>query len=126
VLHAQEHAAKVDVEDSIPLLFVVIRGRRRLPRFDARVVEGEVQTAEPLSGLREGRVDVLGTGDVTPDGKRPPALRFDQAGRLPVALLGHVGGDHARPFGGESRAAARPMPLAAPVTNATFPANFPV
>ncbi len=101
VLHAQEDAAEVDVDDPVPLLLVVLRGRSRLPRLDARVVEGEVQPPESLNGLGQGRLHVLGPRHVAPDGERPPALLLDQAGRLLVALLGHVGGHHAGPLAGE-------------------------
>ena len=101
VLHAQEHAAEVDVDDPVPLLLVVVRGRGRLLRLDAGVVEGEVQPPERLDRLRQGRLHVLGPRHVAPHGDRPPALLLDQAGRLPVALLGHVGGHHAGPLAGE-------------------------
>ena len=46
VLHAQEDAAQVDVDDPVPLLLVVVGGRSRLLRLDAGVVEGEVQPPE--------------------------------------------------------------------------------
>jgi hypothetical protein len=42
VLHAQENAAEVDVNNPVPLLILVLCGWSRLSRLDARVVEGEV------------------------------------------------------------------------------------
>lgn len=35
VLHAEEHAAQIDVEYPVPLLLLVLGGRRRLPRLNA-------------------------------------------------------------------------------------------
>jgi hypothetical protein len=50
---------------------------------------------------------------------------LDQAGRFLVGLLGEVGDDDANARVRDASAAARPMPLAAPVTNATLPAKLP-
>jgi hypothetical protein len=50
---------------------------------------------------------------------------LDQAGGSLVGLLGEVGDDHAGARARERSAAAWPMPLAAPVTNATLPAKLP-
>ena len=49
VLHAQEHTAEVDVDDSVPLLFREVCYRRRRV-FDTRVVEGEIEAPEGLDG----------------------------------------------------------------------------
>jgi hypothetical protein len=49
VLHAQEHTAQVDVDDSVPLLFRKI-GYRRWRVFDTRIVEGEVKVPERFDG----------------------------------------------------------------------------
>ena len=60
VLHAQEDAAQVDVDDPVPLLLVVVGGRSRLPRLDAGVVEGEVQPAKGFDRLVQRRLHVVG------------------------------------------------------------------
>jgi hypothetical protein len=72
MLHAQEHAAEVDVDDPIPLLFLVLRRWSRLPRLNARVVEGEVQPPKSFNGLGKGCLHVLGPRYVAPDGERAP------------------------------------------------------
>ena len=45
MLHAQEHTAKIDIDDPVPFLFRDI-GRRRNWLFDTGVVEGEVEASE--------------------------------------------------------------------------------
>src|SRR5437660_4996363 len=101
ILHAQEDAAEIDVEDPVPLLLVQFRGRCQFLLFDAGVVEGEVQPPEHLNGLFQGRPHVLGPRHVAPDGERPAALLLDHANRLLVARLGHIGDHHAGPLAGE-------------------------
>jgi len=101
VLHAQEYAAEVDVDDPVPLLLVVVCGWSRRPRLDARVVEGEVQPPEGFGGLGEGRLHVLGPRHVAADGERPPALFLNHADRFLVALFRHIGSHHAGPLSRE-------------------------
>ena len=50
VLHAQEHAAEIDIDDPVPLLLREI-GRRPDRLFDAGVVEGEMEVAERFDPL---------------------------------------------------------------------------
>src|SRR5207248_10915042 len=64
VLHAQEDAAKVDVDDPVPLLLVVVRSRRRLSRLDAGVVKCEVEPPECSGGLFQGGFHIVGLCDV--------------------------------------------------------------
>jgi hypothetical protein len=54
-------------------------------------------------GLVQSRLYVLGPRHVAPDGERSAALLLDQAGRLLVALLGHIGRHHAGPLAGEGQ-----------------------
>src|SRR5256886_14408345 len=60
ILHAQEYAAEIYVEDPVPLLLVQFRGRCQCLLFHAGVVEGEVQPPERLDGLVQGRLHVPG------------------------------------------------------------------
>ena len=50
MLHAQEDAAQVDVDDPVPLLLGEI-GRWRDRLFDAGVVKGEVEATERCGGF---------------------------------------------------------------------------
>jgi hypothetical protein len=99
VLHAQEGAAEVDRHQAVPL-FVGDLGGRPDRLLDARVVEGDIQAAEPLDRRVERRLDLVTARDVAGHGERPAAGLLDHAGRLPVALRGDVG-DH------DTRALAR-------------------
>ncbi len=87
VLHAQENAAEVDVDNAVPLLLLVLRGRNCLPRLDARVVEGEVQPPESLNGLVQRSLHLLGPRHIAPDGDRPTAEFFDRACCFLIALF---------------------------------------
>src|SRR5439155_23617112 len=89
---------EVDLDDPVPLLQVVVRGRSRLPRLNARVIEGEIQAPEGFDGLVQSRLYVPGPCHVAPDGERPAALFLDHAGRSLVILFGNVGHHHARSF----------------------------
>src|SRR6058998_2899195 len=60
VLHTQEDAPQVDVDDPVPLLLVVVGGRSRLPRLDAGVVEGEVQVPEGCECLVQRGLHIVG------------------------------------------------------------------
>jgi hypothetical protein len=95
VLHAQEHAAEINVDDPVPLVLLVVRGCSRLPGFDAGVVKGEVQSPESLNGFGQGSLHVIGPRHVAPDGDRPPAFFLDEPGSFLVALLEYVGHHHA-------------------------------
>ena len=95
MLHAQKDAAKVDVDDPVPLLLVVVGGWSRLLRLDARVVEGEVQPSESLARLLERGLHAVGLCDVAPDRQCAAALLLDQARRFLIALLGDVTNYHA-------------------------------
>jgi hypothetical protein len=85
VLHAQEHAAEIDVDDPVPLLLRDI-GRRFL-LFDTGVVEGDVQPPEGLDGTVQGRLHILSSCHVARDGERAPAEFFDPARHLPDVLF---------------------------------------
>src|SRR5438067_719138 len=78
-----------------PLFLIVVRSRSRLPWLDARVIEGEVQTAEGFNGLGQRRLDVLSPRHVAAGGDCPPTRLPDQAGRLLVVMVGHIRGHHA-------------------------------
>src|SRR5436190_1831925 len=54
VLHAQEDAAKVDVDDPVPLFLLVIRSRGRLSRLDAGIIKCAVEPPESCGGLFQG------------------------------------------------------------------------
>src|SRR5207245_3929898 len=121
VLHAQEHAAEVGVDDPVPLLLLVLRGRSRLPRLDARVVECEV--SRPKASTVLSRAAITSAARVTSHrtaSARPPRASIMRAvSWLPCSDTS--ASTTPAPSWANASAAARPMPLAAPVTNATFP-----
>jgi hypothetical protein len=66
VLHAQEHTAEVDGDHPVPFVIGEIgRGRYRL--FDARVVEGGVDTPERFDRLIHCSLHVVALGHVARD-----------------------------------------------------------
>src|SRR3954465_8020291 len=101
MLHAQEDTTEIDVNDSVPLVLVVVRGRCRLLRLNPRVVEGGIEPAEDLRGLVQGRLHLFAAPHVAPDRESAAAPLLDQACRLLIALVGYVGDDDARTLPGE-------------------------
>jgi hypothetical protein len=69
----------------------------------ARIVESDVQAAEPLDAGVQRRLDVVLTRDIAADGERLTAALLDQARRLLVAVSGDVGDHHACTFAGERK-----------------------
>src|SRR5437868_1370873 len=115
VLHAQEYAAEVDVDDPFPLLQVVVRGRSGLPWLNACVIEGKIQASESFDGLIQSRLQVLDACYVAPDGERPPALFLDHAERFSIPIFGNVGYYHTRSLACERQ--SRSPPDAVPSTS---------
>src|SRR5438067_9525721 len=126
VLHAEEHAAKVDVDDPVPLLVVVLRGRSWLPRLDTSVVESEVEPAESLNCLGHRLLYILGPRHVTPNRHCARALFFYQAGRFLVVVLGHIGGHHAGALAGECQRRCTSDAAGGPGHEGDFPAEASV
>jgi len=125
VLHAQEDAPEVDVDDPVPFLLVVVRGWSRLPRLDARVIEGEVQPSESLARLLERGLHVVGLCDVAPDRQCAAAFLLDQARRFLIACSATSPTTTLAPARAKAKAVARPIPLLPPVINATLPVKLP-
>src|SRR3954465_13355779 len=103
MLHAEKHPAKIDVEDPVPLLEIVISRRGRLLRLDARVIEREVEAPENFSGLVESGSHVFDLRNVATDGKRLSALFLDHAGGLLIGRLRHISYNDACTFASESQ-----------------------
>src|SRR5204863_7262635 len=113
MLHAQKDTPEIDVDDSVPLFFVVVRGRCRVSRLNPRVVEGGIEPAKGFHGLVQSRLHLVSAPHIASDGDRAAALMLDQAGRLLIALVGYIGDDHARTLPGE-RQRRRPADAARP------------
>src|SRR5438309_2033556 len=100
VLHAQKNAAKINVNNSVPLLFRdVCHGLDGV--FDTRIVEREIQPPERLDGRVQGLPYVLVPRHVTSEGERMPAEILDHAGCFLIILFGNVSHYHARALAGK-------------------------
>src|SRR4051812_25310391 len=89
MLHVQEDTTEIDVDDSVPLFFVVVRGRCRFSRLNPRVVEGGIEPAKGFHGLVQSRLHLLSAPHISPDRESAAALFLDQAFRLLIALVGY-------------------------------------
>jgi hypothetical protein len=78
-VHRAPDAEQVDLEDPLPLLAGETPGRRRSRLSDPGVGDGNVQAAEALHGLGDGREHRPLVGHVGADPDRP---RSDPLGRL--------------------------------------------
>ena len=107
------------------------------PDQDAGVVHDDVEPAQAGDGLLDDPAGVGGLGDVADDPERADATALDapngglEIGRLREAVSdgavvrrSEVGGGDVDALLARARAIPRPMPRAAPVTRATFPARF--
>src|SRR2546427_816163 len=64
----------------------------------------KAKSSRPKASTVLSRAAFTSSARVTsPDAERSAALLLDQAGRLLVALIGHVGGHHAGPLAGEGQ-----------------------
>jgi hypothetical protein len=96
MLHAEEDTTEIDIDDSVPLFLVVVRGRRRLSRLNPRIVEGGIEPAEDFHRLVQSRLHLVSAPYIAPDGEGAPALLLDQARCFLVALVGNIGDDDVR------------------------------
>ena len=76
VLHADERAAQIDVEDAVPLVEVDLVQRRRLV-LDAGIVEGAVDAAESFDGLSNRSLDLFRPRHIAGEPERFAAFRFN-------------------------------------------------
>jgi len=78
-----------------------------------------------IPGPAQGCGAVAGSGDVAVNGQSLPAVLSGQLGGLAGLALRDAPDDRAAPSAANARAVAvaRLMPVRAPVTNATLPAN---
>jgi len=97
ILHTKKDAAKVDVQNAVPLLLFEFR-YRCVSLFDACVVEGKIQPPERLHRLVQSRLDVFASRHIALDGERMPAFFLDKARRFLAALFRNVRNRHARAF----------------------------
>src|SRR4051794_9598131 len=98
MLHAEKHTAKININDSVPLLEIVVGSRGWLFRLDAGVIEREIQPSENFSGLVQRGLHIVDFRDIATDGERPSALFLDYSGGLLVSRLRDVSHDHACTF----------------------------
>jgi hypothetical protein len=102
VLHAKEHAAEIDIDDPVPLLFREF-GRRRDRLFYAGVVEGEVEAPEGLDRLLQRGLHIVVPRHIAFDRERAPAGLLDHACRFLVAMFRKVGRHHTGALARESQ-----------------------
>src|SRR5207302_4538492 len=73
----------------------------------------------------ESSLHVFSSTHVAPHGQRTPAEFLDRVRRPVVAVFRNIGDHHTGPSRAKASAVARPMPFAAPVTNASLPVKDP-
>src|SRR5215216_1963787 len=121
VLHAKKDAAKVGVQDPVPLLLRDLRGGLRL-LFDPALLKAT--SRRPNESTVLSRAAFTFSLRVTPHATasaRPPDSSIMRAvSWLPCSEASAA--TTLVPSRANASAVARPMPLPAPVTNATFPA----
>ena len=122
LLHAEEHALEVDRQDVVHDLLGAGADRAQ-HALDPRVVEQEVQAAVELERLVEEGADGILDPDVGPQElDLVTLLRQVVGGGLAPNMI--APGDHDLAPPAASRVAtALPIPVAPPVTTATFPAK---
>ena len=79
--HAQEHPGQIDRDDLAPL-FEGDFMERLVTLFDAGIIEGAVEPAEPLDGSGDGGGDVLIVRDVGRERDGDAPIGLDQRGRF--------------------------------------------
>ena len=118
VLHAQDHAENIRVERRGIAFRGLVRDRANLA-FGAGIVHGDIETAKPCDGLVDESADVIFLADVGVD---ELGLRTERAQLLDERLAGVItptGTTTFAPFLAKATAAARPMPVRAPVIKTT-------
>jgi hypothetical protein len=118
VLHAQDHAENIRVERLGILLRALVSDRADLA-FGASVVDRDIQTAKPRNGLVDECANVTLLTDVGVDELGlPPNERSSLASAWPASSRRPATTTFA-PCLAKARAAARPMPVSAPVIKTT-------
>src|SRR4051794_20286137 len=102
VLHTQEGAAQVDVDQPRPVFLGGVDERRRW-LLDTGVVEGDVQSTEITDGPLNQVLDLTGGRHVARDGEDPPTVHGEYVRGLLVACCVDVGQDHVGALGCEAR-----------------------
>src|SRR4051794_16065796 len=100
MLHREEYAAQVDIEDPVPFLLTDCRRRLDLI-FDPGIVECEIEPPECFDGFVQCGLDFFRLRDVTADGERPPAELLDHPRRFLIAAFRDVSDRDARSLAGE-------------------------
>src|SRR5580704_8677319 len=95
--HAQPYAFKIDGDDLVELVFIVICGFA-LCACDSRIVEGAIKPPECFYCRRDQRFDVLCVRHVASDELRLASDVANSADGLLATLFGHIGDDHSRTF----------------------------
>jgi hypothetical protein len=117
VLHAQDHAENVRVERR-GIGFRGLVGDRADPAFGASIVDRDIQTAEPSDGLVDQGADVVLVASALMNSASEPRERSSSASAVPASSRRPVTTTFA-PFLAKATAAARPMPVSAPVIRMT-------
>ena len=101
----------------------VISLAAKIGLFDASIIEGSIQTPKRVHSLVERSPYSL--RHVAPDRECASSEFPDHAGGFFIAAFGTSAITTLAPSRAKARAAARPIPFAAPVTNATYLQNLP-
>ena len=115
----QKCAPQIDVHDALPMGQLLIdRSHDRLG--DPGAIDENVDGARPRDGVCDQGLDAVFSADIAGDGDG--ILCKAACGRFETQLVPIAGHDWAPPWARRS-AIARPIPPAAPVTNAVSPSN---
>ena len=124
LLRAEERAGEIDVDDRAPLVDGELVNRHAAGA-GAGVVEEEIEAPEGARGGLEQRANRVRVGDVGRHGQRACPINAGLACRLLRAAPGDARPGQPRSLRpSRPMATARPMPLPAPVTRATFDGVF--
>jgi hypothetical protein len=96
VLHAEENAVKIDVDDAIPLLFVVLGDGCGALWLDACIVKSEVEAAERVSGFVQCGFDLIALRHIATHRECATASLLDQPRGFLIRLLAKVRHGNAR------------------------------
>jgi hypothetical protein len=119
VLHAQQDAKHVGIESGRKALGGLLRDRTNLA-LGCRIVDGDVEATEARDGLRDKIADIVffATSARTYSASEP-SERNSSASASPASSRRPETTTLA-PFLAKANAAARPIPVSAPVTRATL------
>ena len=122
MLRGQKDTFEVHIDHALPHFFVEVDDRSvpAIRQIDGRVAVEHVEAAKGVDGALDHHRNVAPVGHGADDRNARTAGVGDEQRGLREAFFVDVAHGHARPSRANSTAAARPMPLAAPVMSATL------